>query len=187
MQTKLIPSAILAASMLYCGSAAAADDLLTAMFTPFRQKEVRPVDNKSYQVECGSCHFAYPAGLLPANSWDKLLNEKALAHHFGENAQLDQGVLTEIREYALANAADQSYWKRARKIAVATKDIDPPLLRITQVRYIKRKHQDIPENLIQGNKDVKSLSYCDACHTQAKDGVFDADTVLIPSHPEWSH
>jgi len=32
---------------------------------------------------------------------------------------------------------------------------------------------------------VKSLSYCDACHTRAKEGVYDEDTVRIPNFPEW--
>jgi len=58
-------------------------------------------------------------------------------------------------------------------------------LRITEVRYIKRKHHEIPDKMIKGNKDVKSLSYCDACHTQAAKGVFDEDTVKIPNYPDW--
>ncbi len=149
-----------------------------------RHKEITPVSNKTYQDECGSCHFAYPPGLLPSKSWEKLLTAQALPDHFGENAELDADTLKEIREYALANAADKSDRKRSRKIALATENIDAPL-RITEVRYIKRKHHEIPEKMIKGNKDVKSLSYCDACHTQAKKGVFDADTVRIPNYPDW--
>jgi hypothetical protein len=67
---------------------------------------------------------------------------------------------------------------------VATENIEAPL-RITEVRYIKRKHHEIPEKMITGNKDVKSLSYCDACHTQANKGVYDEDTVKIPNYPNW--
>ena len=66
---------------------------------------------------------------------------------------------------------------------MATEDETP--LRITEVRYIKRKHHDIPEKMIKGNKDVKSLSYCNACHTQADKGIFDSDTVSIPNYPDW--
>lgn len=33
---------------------------------------VKPVDNTIYEKECGSCHFAYPAGLLPSNSWKRI-------------------------------------------------------------------------------------------------------------------
>ncbi|GAB4122559.1 MAG: diheme cytochrome c [Sideroxydans sp.] len=176
--------AVLGGLMLMAGSARAEENLLEAMFTPLRQKEINPVKNKTYQDECGSCHFAYQPGLLPSASWEKLLNEKALADHFGENAELDKETLAVIYDFAMANAADKSYWKRARKIAKATEGMDAPL-RITEVRYIKRKHSEIPEKMIKGNKDVKSLSMCDACHTQAKNGVFDEDTVRIPNYPDW--
>ena len=84
----------------------------------------------------------------------------------------------------MENSADKSWYKRSRKIAVATAE-GPAPLRITELRYIKRKHSDIPEKMVKGNKDVKSLSYCDKCHTQAAKGVFDTDTVSIPNHPDW--
>lgn len=184
MQMKFPIAAMLTGLLLISGQAVAEENLVEAMFTPLRQKEVNPVNNKSYKDECGSCHFAYQPGLLPSKSWEKLLNETALADHFGENAELDKDVLAPIYDYVMANAADKSYYKRARKIAKATEDIEAPL-RITEVRYIKRKHHEIPENMIKGNKDVKSLSYCDACHTQADKGVFDEDTVKIPNFPDW--
>jgi len=182
---KRYKSAVLLAGLLsLSGIAVAEESLLQAVVTPFRQKELVPVDNKQYQDECGSCHFAYQPGLLPSKSWEKLLNDKALSEHFGENAELDADTLKVIRDYALANAADKSYHKRSRKIAIATENIEAPL-RITEVRYIKRKHHEIPDKMIKGNKDVKSLSYCDACHTQAAKGVFDEDTVKIPNYPDW--
>ncbi len=184
MQMKSKIAALLAGLLLVSGVAVAEESLIEAIVTPLRQKEVRPVDNKQYKDECGSCHFAYQPGLLPTKSWEKLLNEKALADHFGENAELDKDVLASIRDYVMANAADKSYWKRARKIAVSTEGVEAPL-RITEVRYIKRKHHDIPEKMIKGNKDVKSLSQCDKCHTQANKGVFEEDTVRIPNYPNW--
>ena len=184
MKKILSVAATLAITLALSGAAVAEEDLLQAIVTPFRQKEIVPVENKQYKDECGSCHFAYQPGLLPTKSWEKLLTADALSQHFGENAELDADTLKSIRDYALANAADKSYHKRSRKIAIATENIDAPL-RITEVRYIKRKHHEIPEKMIKGNKDVKSLSYCDACHTQAAKGVFDADTVKIPNYPDW--
>jgi hypothetical protein len=184
MQMKSNIAVLLLGLLLGSGSVVAEENLAEAIFTPLRQKEVNPVNNKLYKDECGSCHFAYPPGLLPGKSWEKLLNEKALSEHFGENAELDKADLATINEYVMANAADKSYFKRARKIAKATEGVEAPL-RITEVRYIKRKHHEIPERMIKGNKDVKSLSYCDACHTQANKGVFDEDTVKIPNFPDW--
>ena len=39
--------------------------------------------------------------------------------------------------------------------------------------------------MIKDNKDVKSLSYCNACHTKADDGIFKEDTVSIPNFPDY--
>ncbi|MBW2142417.1 MAG: cytochrome C, partial [Deltaproteobacteria bacterium] len=35
---------------------------------------LKPVDNPTFQDECGSCHFAYQPALLPSGSWDRILN-----------------------------------------------------------------------------------------------------------------
>ncbi len=180
-----VKTMFLLAGLLCAPYAAQAEETQWGWLGSFtRQKEVNPVNNKVYQEECGSCHFAYQPGLLPSQSWEKLLNDKALADHFGDNAELDADTLKEVRAFALENAADKSYYKRARKIAKSTEGGEAPL-RITEVRYIKRKHNEIPEKMIKGNKDVKSLSYCDACHTKAKDGMYDEDAVRIPNYPDW--
>ncbi len=181
----LFKSVLLAGVLLTASGAAAAEQGFWSWLVHFsRQKEVRPVTNKTYADECGSCHYAYPPGLLPGRSWAKLLDEKALNDHFGENAALDQDTLKVIHDYAMENSAEKSWYKRSRKIALATEEGEAPL-RITEVRYIKRKHHDIPEKMIQGNQDVKSLSYCNACHTKAEQGIFDNDTVSIPNYPKW--
>jgi hypothetical protein len=180
-----IKAALLALALLTAsGSAMAADDFVMWLVNFTRQKEFAPVENKAYKEECSACHFAYPPGMLPAKSWEKLLNDKALKDHFGENAQLDKDTLKDIYDYAIENSAEKSMHKRSRKIALATEGVDAPL-RITEVSYIKRKHHDIPEKMIKGNKDVKSLSYCNACHTKADKGIFDSDTVNIPNYPDW--
>jgi hypothetical protein len=183
MQTKF-KTALLAVALLGSSAAMAEDSFWGWMGNFTRQKEVRPVDNKTYADECGSCHFAYQPGLLPTQSWAKLLDEKALSDHFGENASLDKDTLKTIRDYAMDNAADKSWYKRSRKIANSVEGTEAPI-RITEVRYIKRKHHDIPEKMIKDNKDVKSRSYCNACHTKADKGIFDDSTVSIPNYPDW--
>jgi mono/diheme cytochrome c family protein len=183
-QTKFKAALLAVVMVLGSGSALAEDNFWLWLVNFSRQKEVQPVTNKAYQEECGSCHYAYPPGLLPAKSWAKLLDEKALDDHFGESASLDKDTLKEIYDYAMANSAEKSWYKRSRKIALATEEGEAPL-RITEVRYIRRKHHDIPDKMIKGNKDVKSLSYCNACHTRADKGIFDNDTVSIPNYPDW--
>ena len=172
-----------------CSGAGAAEfspdnNFLLWLFDFQRTNGVKPVTNKQYQEECGACHFAYQPGLLPARSWEALLTDRALRDHFGVNAELDDDTLKVIRDYAISNSAEKSWYKRSRKIAAATEH-GPTPLRITGLRYIVRTHHDIPEKMITGNRDVKSLSFCDKCHTQAAKGVYDADTVNIPHYPNW--
>ena len=185
MQRKWKIAALLAVALSVGSTYAVAEEsFLLKVVNIARLKGVKPVTDKPYQDECGGCHFAYPPGLLPAKSWEALLNPEALRKHFGANAELDNDTLKIIHDYAVDNAADKSWYKRSRKIAVATAEGLAPL-RITELQYISRKHHDIPEKMIKGNKSVKSLSFCDKCHTQAAQGVFDADTVNIPNYPNW--
>lgn len=185
MSKKLKAGALLTGALLAASTHVQAEENFASWLVIFqRAKEVKPVAEQQYLKECGECHFAYQPGLLPSRSWKKLLSADALKDHFGDNAELDKNTLQTIYDYAVENAADKSYYKRSRKIALTTAEGDAPL-RITEVRYIKRKHGEIPEKMVKGNKDVKSLSNCNKCHTQADKGVFDEDTVSIPNYPDW--
>jgi hypothetical protein len=187
MQRKLKVAALLAIALSVSSTyAVAEEEFWEWVFTFQRTKGVKPVDEKKYQDECGECHFAYQPGLLPAKSWEVLLDADALRKHFGVDAEMDKDTLQVIHDYAIDNAADKSWYKRSRKIAAATSE-GPAPLRITGLRYISRKHRDIPEKMIKGNKGVKSLSFCDKCHTQAEEGVYDVDTVNIPNYPVWKN
>jgi len=181
----LICGALLgSAATLAADTAPARESFSDWLFSLSRHKEFEPVGNSTWAEECGACHYAYPPGLLPSVAWNKLLTNEALADHFGENAELDAETLKIIHDYAVENAAETSYSKRSRKIAHATAEGDAPI-RITDIKYIKRIHHEIPEKMITGNDKVKSLSQCNACHTQADTGVFDDDTVHIPGYEDW--
>jgi Dihaem cytochrome c len=181
MKRSLHFRALLAAALLLCAAAAPAQESLAGwLFSVQRMKEVRPVSDPDYRSECSECHFAYPPGLLPARSWDLLLTAGALQQHFGANAGIDATALSRLRAYALSHAADTSYTKRSRKIAAATAG-GPAPLRITQLVSIERTHRHLKADQVTGNPKVKSLSHCDACHTQADQGVFDNDTVAVPA------
>ena len=149
-----------------------------------RTKEVRPGSLPHYAEECGSCHYAYPPGLLPEASWRKLFAPEALPDHFGENIEMKESARAELLDYAARNAADHSLAKRSRKIVASLGDSPAPL-RITEVTYIRRKHQRIPADQIKGNPKVKSLAMCDSCHTQAAKGDLDDHTVVIPGYGRW--
>lgn len=148
-----------------------------------RFKEVAPVTNQAWNDECSSCHYAYPPGLLPEGSWKNLFTPAALEKHFGENIEMKDALRQKLLSYALENAADHAVAKRSRKIMASLGGQTPD--RISETPYIKRKHQEIPRKLIQDNPQVKALSQCDTCHTDAKTGNLDDDTVVIPGHGRW--
>jgi hypothetical protein len=141
-----------------------------------------PVMNGLYARECGSCHFAYQPGFLPATSWKKIMN--GLSEHFGDNAELAPKDQEAITAYLEANAADRVSNKRSVKVMRSLKGKEPPM-RITEVPYIQRKHREIPSRLIRDNPKVKGLAQCNACHTRADQGSYDENSVIIPGYGRW--
>jgi hypothetical protein len=184
-KSAILLSALLCASSVPVSYADEGSDGMSSWLSIFsRKKEIEPVTDPVYIKECGSCHFAYQPGWLPQDSWRKLLDAKALTDHFGEEAELPEQTRQHILDYALSHAADKSRYKRSKKIMASLNKGEVPM-RITEVAYIRRKHHEIPADLIKGDK-VKSLSFCDACHTKAAEGTFDADTVDIPGKGKWT-
>jgi hypothetical protein len=103
-----------------------------------------------YRSECGSCHIAYPAKLLPADSWSRIMGR--LDRHFGTDASVDAKAQEEIGRYLAANAG------RRRGAPPG------PEPRITQTRWFLKEHGV-----------VKNPSNCTACHAGAEQGHFDDD------------
>jgi hypothetical protein len=119
-----------------------------------------------YQQECGACHLAYPPGLLPAASWQRLAGD--LPHHFGVDASLDPALTRELSAWLTANAATG---KRA--------GTPPPQDRITRSAWFVREHGEVPSTTWK-LPAVKSPAQCSACHTQAEQGDFNERNVRIP-------
>ena len=149
----------------------------------FRKKPgVAPVTSELYRQECGSCHFAYQAGLLPEQSWQKVMAN--LEDHFGDNAELSSESNQKILDYLTSNSADKVDFRRSKKIMRSVSLSNPPL-RITDISYFKREHDEIPQKLIKDNEKVVSLSHCDACHQQANTGSFSERHIRIPGYGKW--
>lgn len=134
-----------------------------------------PVNNETYQQECGACHFAYQAWLLPSGSWDKILEE--LPSHFGEEVQLDEGAGKTIAEYLQNNGAEHASNKRSRKILKSLKGRTP--VRVSEIPYIQEKHHELNAGVFD-RSSIGSLSNCVACHVSADRGDYDDDRVRIP-------
>lgn len=142
---------------------------------------IKPVDNTIYEKECGSCHFAYPAGLLPSSSWNKMMSN--LDKHFGDDATVDEKTFQTLVSYLNENSAEKSMnYKRSRKIVKNLNGNIPDS--ISKMPYMKKKHEDIKEHLIT-QKEVKGMFNCTACHQNAKKGIFSDDDVNIPNYGKW--
>jgi len=176
---RLFSLGVALAVLFFGGSALAEDD---GWGWSRRAPGVAPVQNALYKDECGSCHFAYQPGLLPARSWEKLMGH--LDDHFGENAELSEKMLRELMDYVTANAADRHKgFKRSAKIVRSLEGKTP--LRITDVPYIRYKHHEIPRDFIKNNPDIGSLSNCMNCHTRADTGSYSERDIRIPGVGRW--
>ena len=120
--------------------------------------------NAKWQQECAGCHLAFPPGLLPAASWQKLMS--GLDKHFGTNASLSPQDKAVITGFLVKNASNR--W---------TSSAAP--LRITDGKWYKAMHSEVAA-AVWKRASVKSHSNCAACHAGADKGVFDEHRVKIP-------
>lgn len=155
----LVLGLTLASAALYTRARAGGDD-----FFP-------PVQDARTLSECGSCHFAYPAALLPAASWQKMMRE--LDRHFGSDASLDPASTAAITRYLVEHAGDTggSAWGR-KMLRGLPADAVPE--RITQLPRWERKHRKVPAR-DWNKKEVGSKANCPACHKGAEKGYFEDD------------
>jgi cytochrome c553 len=119
-----------------------------------------------YQAECAACHIAYPAGMLPAASWKRVMG--SLDKHYGTDASLDEASVREISQWLQVNAGT---YKRVRE--------EPPQDRITTSAWFVRKHDELAP-AIWKQAAVKSAANCIACHTRADKGSFSEREITFP-------
>lgn len=121
--------------------------------------------NAKWKAECGSCHVAYPAQLLPATSWQRLM--KGLDKHFGTDASVDAATAAEIGAFL------DKYAGSKRGIAGET------TLRVSETAWFQREHSKV-DAATWKNPKVKSAANCTACHTAAEAGDYRERGIRIP-------
>lgn len=132
-----------------------------------RGKPVQPAQmNAKFKQECSDCHIAYAPGLLPAESWRKIMS--GLDKHFGSDASLTAQENKEITAFLVSNASNR--WSAPTAP-----------LRITGTAWFKEKHDSREISpAVWKNPQVKSPANCSACHTQAERGDFNEHDINIP-------
>jgi hypothetical protein len=134
------------------------------------------VTQAAWTRECGGCHLTYHPALLPARSWRVLV--EGTSSHFGKDLGLENRVTREITAFLVANAADNSPHRGARKLAGLIAGEDTPR-RITETRWFASRHDEV-EPSVWKRKAVGGSGNCAACHPQAASGDFDGHHVSIP-------
>ena len=119
-----------------------------------------------YQQECAACHIAYPPGMLPAASWQRLMGN--LPRHYGTDASLDPEAVRQLASWLEKYAGT---YKRVNEA--------PPEDRITRSAWFIRKHREVSAATWK-LPAVKSPSNCMACHTQSDQGDFRERNIRIP-------
>lgn len=129
-----------------------------------------------YRQECGSCHLAYPPGLLPARSWNLLL--EGLGEHFGENAKVDDATKAALQQWLASRSAETDGGKRGRKLLASLGGQAP--LRLTEVPWWTRKHHELKRGTFE-RAGVGGRHRCEACHGRdAEAWTFDEHRVRVP-------
>jgi len=141
---------------------------------------VEPVKNQQYQDDCGSCHFAYQPGLLPARSWRKLMDN--LADHFGENAELDEVDKQALLSYLEKNSADNSNAYLSRKV-MRSLPRKGAVTQMSKLGFMAHEHSEIPRRVFKEN--LQGLTNCNACHQRAAEGSYNENEIKIPGYGRW--
>jgi hypothetical protein len=128
-----------------------------------------PVADPVVREECGGCHLAYPASMLPASSWSALMG--SLGKHFGDDASVAPATAAQITRYLTENAADTGGKRYGARLTRGVSTANPPL-RITELPRWVSEHREISKKEWQ-RKDVRSKANCTACHSDAERGYFD--------------
>lgn len=143
-------------------------------YLPFQP--VSMPQSEQWNVECGECHVPYHPSLLPQRSWITLLKQQR--DHFGRDLDLQELVVTDLRDFALRYSSERHLTEAAWFIDTTTplSEID---IRITETNYWKKQHQWI-DAAYWVHESVQSKSNCDSCHYDARQGSFEDGAMHLP-------
>ncbi len=118
-----------------------------------------------YRSECGSCHVAFPPGLLSSSwgllsgdGWRRVMND--LPGHFGDKVELEDAARREITDFLLRYAADSRRFD-ARG--------DAP--RLTSTTWFMRMHGAVRP--FADDPRIGSIANCGVCHPSAEMGRYE--------------
>lgn len=90
---------------------------------------------------------------------------------------MDLETMRAVEQYLTTHSAEHSSARLSAQVIRCLRGDTP--IRITDVPYIRKKHDDIGPTVFQ-RKSIGSRSNCAACHTTAETGIFRDETVTVP-------
>ena len=120
-----------------------------------------------YKENCGACHMAYPAALLPEASWRNILG--GLDDHFGAGVSLEADGRAQVEAYLFPNAADRGGTRLGARIMACLGSQAPD--RISTLPFLQRVHRKAGAAVSSG-QDGGGFKDCTGCHADAEQGGF---------------
>ena len=93
---------------------------------------------------------------------------RGLDQHFGVDASVDPATLERLRQLLTSTARRKE-----------TTQNGEPVLRITEARWFRHEHDEIPARLRSGPEAV-ALPNCAACHREAERGSYAERSLRLP-------
>jgi len=129
-----------------------------------RSPGVSAVKLLQYNEICGSCHFPYQPGLLPATSWVNIIYN--FDNHFGKKLKLSSVEKRTMARFLLDNSAGHINDDISNKI-LQSFNYESIVKRITQTPYFIEKHRQLDSSV-----SSKYPGQCDKCHQNAMQGKY---------------
>ena len=117
---------------------------------------------------CGSCHMAYQPSMLPAGSWNLMMD--GLDDHFDVKITLKQDIKRHISNYHVSNAGDSDVAGKAGQLALNGLYPNKNPQRITDTPYFKQEHHFMENRIL--DEWVGSAANCPVCHVGAWAGDY---------------
>ncbi|MBF0158499.1 MAG: cytochrome b/b6 domain-containing protein [Magnetococcales bacterium] len=152
--------------------------LLAAWQTPRLLATTPLVQNDSWNRACSDCHLPFHPSLLPRDSWLAMLEPGAA--HFGDILALDAATTETLKQFVLAHGAGSgSMTTGAGNRIVHSIAAGKTPWRIIETPYWLRKHRKIKDSL-WNHHEVRSKVRCEACHKDARTGLFEKQAIQMP-------